>query len=82
MSGSQSQFTTWVTDANQGDRQGTYITEITAYSAREAMLQAIEECAAEWEADPRTLVCLGVAEGSVAILAWDDAGYTHKELTP
>ena len=41
--------------------------------------RAIEQCADEWsydEEEAQSIICMGIAEGDVHILSWDD---THLE---
>lgn len=66
------------------DRQVTdtaWIQTIQATSKKEAMQIGIETCADDWEMEPADVVALGIVEGDINVLAWDDSGYSYGELT-
>ena len=50
----------------------TWISSIEAESADAAMEAAINECADDWECSPEDVECIGLAEGDVKILFWED----------
>jgi hypothetical protein len=49
-----------------------YITAVDAESAREAALEARAECASDWAMDESGITVVGVANGDVDIVAWND----------
>lgn len=58
----------------QADDKGTvWIDTITADSLEEAKKNAIDACAADWLWQHQDLIeCIGLAEGEVKILFWQD----------
>lgn len=74
-------YTVWVTNFSVTARDTIFITTVEAANEDQAIVWAIEECADAWEEDIFDLVCLGVAEGVVNILQWDDNGITYAEAT-
>lgn len=54
------------------DRGTTWISSVKAVDLSEALSKAVAECADEWDADPRDIACVGIAEGEVTILHWED----------
>lgn len=63
-------FTVFCRDAN--DTGTTYITSVEADDIDQAKRDALEECSAAWEQDVADIRVVGVAEGDVNILEWDD----------
>lgn len=63
-------FTVWVTDANE---HGTHFVQaFQAVDIETAKAEAIAECADCWGYDPADLHILGVADGNVHLLEWDE----------
>lgn len=59
----------------QEDGQGTtWISDVEANSLEEAKIEGLAQCSADWDWDVADIVVLGVAEGVVNILEWED-GY-------
>lgn len=50
----------------------TWISTVEAESPDEAATVAVEKCATGWDHDPEDVSCIGIAEGDVNILMWDD----------
>jgi hypothetical protein len=63
-------YTVFVQEAS--GRGTTYITAVYARSVDGAKDLALAECAENWHWDVDDLRILGVAEGSVAIVEWED----------
>lgn len=63
-------YTAWCRDA---DGTGTvWICQIDAEDVDGAIQKAREECAADWEYPVEAVECIGLAEGHVKILHWED----------
>jgi len=63
-------FTVWVSETSG---QGTqFVQAFKASSIEDAKQRALEECAACWGQDLDDLFVLGVAEGDVKVLEWND----------
>lgn len=55
------------------DGRGTiWISDVEADSPESAAGEAREKCAEDWGCDVEGVHCLGIAEGNVNILLWDD----------
>ena len=52
--------------------RGTYITHQSAPDIDEAKAAARQECAGSWNCEPNDVIVLGVAEGFVNFLDWQD----------
>jgi len=63
-------FTVFCRDAD--DTGTTFITSVEADNIDQAKKDALEECASAWEQDVTSIRVVGVAEGDVNILEWDD----------
>lgn len=64
---------TYTAFCQQTNGKGTiWITNIDANNLEEAIDLAIQECALDWEDSPTNVHCLGIAEGDVNILHWED----------
>ena len=63
-------FTVFCRNAN--DTGTTFITSTDADDIEQAKQNALEECAEAWDQDETTIRVVGVAEGDVTILEWDD----------
>jgi hypothetical protein len=50
----------------------TWIDTVEAVDIEAARVEAVEACAAAWECEPSGVCCVGVAEGDVKILFWQD----------
>lgn len=64
---------TWTIWVKQSNGEGT--THVSAHRAAtlaEATAAAIEETATDWQADIEDLEVLGIAEGDVEIVEWND----------
>lgn len=67
---SENRFTVWVMEES---REGTtFVTSCDAKNIQEAAEIAIDECAASWETRASGLVVIGVAQGDVRLLEWND----------
>ena len=53
-------------------RGTTWIDAIRADDLEHAGTVARELCAADWNCDPAHVECIGIAEGNVTILHWQD----------
>lgn len=72
---------TYTAFCQEADLTGTiWIQSVEAESLAEAGKLAIETCAEAWDMEPEEVVLLGLAEGDVNILFWDDSGTTMAEL--
>lgn len=57
----------------QTNGKGTiWISTFRATDVAEAIDLAIQGCALDWEDSPTNVHCLGIAEGDVNILHWED----------
>lgn len=57
----------------QPNGRGTiWINNVEADSLEQATVLACEDCACDWACEPEEVHCLGIAEGDVTILYWDD----------
>ena len=64
---------TYTAFCQQTDGKGTiWVSTFDAPSVEEAIELAINECALDWEDLPANVHCLGIAEGDVNILHWED----------
>ena len=63
-------FTIFCRDASNTGT--TYITAVDAPDIEAAKRLGLEECAEEWGQEVDEIRVLGVAEGDVTILEWDD----------
>ena len=64
-------ITTFIRDA-YGNHPTTHVTSATAESQDEAVEKCIEECCDDWCCGTDEVVLIGVAEGTVHILEWND----------
>lgn len=63
-------FTIWTM---HNSRKGTtHITSVKARKQHTAEKKALKECAQDWDEKVHNLVIIGVAEGDVTILEWND----------
>lgn len=63
-------YTAFCQEANG---KGTiWIDQVVASCAEEAATEAQAKCAADWDYDPTDVHVLGIAQGKVDILQWDD----------
>jgi hypothetical protein len=49
-----------------------WISAVCAATLRGAIKEGLRQCAADWSCSARSIHVLGVAEGDVNILHWDD----------
>lgn len=64
---------TYTAFCQQTDGKGTiWVSTVEATDVDEAIELAIRECADDWWYDPQDVHCLGIAEGGVNILYWED----------
>lgn len=50
----------------------TWISTVEAQNVANAMLQGRAECSVDWDTDEDNVTVIGVAEGDVRILHWED----------
>jgi len=63
-------FTFWIAQANG---EGThYVTAVTSHRLGSAKIEALNDCAEDWQCEADTLHILGVAKGDIEILEWDE----------
>lgn len=66
---------TYTAFCQQASGGGTiWIENVEAADLEEATAVAKQACAEAWEYDPEDVHVLGIAEGNVNILMWDDLG--------
>ena len=63
-------FTVWCRESNNTGT--TWIDNVDATDVEDAKVKAVEKCAQDWQQDSDGITCIGVAEGDVKILDWDD----------
>lgn len=64
---------TYTAFCQQANGKGTiWVNNIDANTLEEAIDLAIQECALDWEYLVTQVHCLGIAEGDVNILHWED----------
>jgi hypothetical protein len=57
---------------NPGDPKTIWINAVCAATLRGAIKEGLRQCASDWSCSARSIHVLGVAEGDVNILHWDD----------
>lgn len=63
-------YTVWCRDMNG---EGTiWIDTVRAQSLQNAVIKARRECARAWSYQTKHVMVIGIAEGDVKILNWDD----------
>lgn len=77
----ENNYTVFCVESGLESGATVWIGAVSAMSKKEAMQFAIENCADDWEMEPADVVALGVVEGDINVLAWDDSGYSYGELT-
>jgi hypothetical protein len=64
---------TYTAFCRQSDGTGTtWIQEVEAADIDAAQVEAVSQCADDWQCGPLDVKCVGIAAGSVDILFWDD----------
>lgn len=63
-------YTVWCRQLN--NEGTTYIDQVLARSHKDAALQAVENCARDWQTDARDIGVIGITKGSANILHWTD----------
>ena len=66
-----------------GEHNTTHITDVKAIDASHALLAGRAECANDWEVPEDQLdsiMVVGIAQGVINVLAWDDNGATQADL--